>query len=240
MLVAAVVCPHPPLLVPELAAGAAGELDALRAACDTALEALADGRPDEVVVVGADPDGGSYAATAGASMHPYGVDMRVGGPDGQLPLALAVGAWLVDRAGRPWPVRYVGIEPDATTRTCLAVGRALAAGSGRTALLVMGDGSARLTPQSPGRHDERAEPFDLRVADALASGDVGTLSSLDAALASALMVEGRAAWQVLAGAAGSAIRPAPGIEARLLFADAPYGVGSFVVSWRPSEVGTRA
>ena len=36
-VVVAAVCPHPPLLVPSVAAGAAGELDTLREACDTAV-----------------------------------------------------------------------------------------------------------------------------------------------------------------------------------------------------------
>jgi hypothetical protein len=53
VLVAGAVCPHPPLLVPELAGGAAPELDALRAACDEAVRRLLAARPDLVVVVGA-------------------------------------------------------------------------------------------------------------------------------------------------------------------------------------------
>src|SRR5690606_23884604 len=52
MLVAAAVCPCPPLLVPEVAAGAAAELDTARAACRDALGVLAAARPDLLVVVG--------------------------------------------------------------------------------------------------------------------------------------------------------------------------------------------
>ena len=52
MLVAAAVCPCPPLLVPEVAAGAAPELDTARAACADALGVLAAARPDLLVVVG--------------------------------------------------------------------------------------------------------------------------------------------------------------------------------------------
>jgi len=40
MLVAAAVCPCPPLLVPAVAAGAAPELDAARKACADALGVL--------------------------------------------------------------------------------------------------------------------------------------------------------------------------------------------------------
>ncbi|MHC5906030.1 hypothetical protein ACVNF4_19305 [Streptomyces sp. S6] len=52
MLVAAAVCPCPPLLVPEIAAGAAPELDAARAACTDALGVLAASRPDRLGVAG--------------------------------------------------------------------------------------------------------------------------------------------------------------------------------------------
>jgi len=232
VLVAAAVCPHPPLLVPQLAAGGAPDLDKVRAACDAAVAGLLAERPDEIVVVGADPEGGTYPATAGASMQPYGVDLRVGGPEGELPLALAIGAWLLDRADLSSPVSFAGIAPDAPMSRCRALGRALAAATDRVALLVMADGSARRTARSPGRHDERGEPFDASVTAALSSGDVAALVALDPTLASALMVEGRAAWQVLAGAAEPASGPTPVIDARVLFDRAPYGVGYVVATWR--------
>lgn len=60
MLVAAAVCPAPPLLVPEVAAGAAAELGDARTACSDALAVLAASRPDLLVVVGAAAEGGAY------------------------------------------------------------------------------------------------------------------------------------------------------------------------------------
>ena len=51
-LVAAAVCPHPPLIVPRLAAGAAPELDPLRTACADAVVALRTSGADRLVVVG--------------------------------------------------------------------------------------------------------------------------------------------------------------------------------------------
>src|SRR6185436_14561769 len=112
-----------------------------------------------------------------------------------------VGAWLVHRVDLSWPVRYVGVRPDAPSQVCLELGRTLAEESPRTALLVMGDGSARRTRQSPGRYEHRDESFDAEVAAALGAGDVVALAALDADLGAALMVAGRASWQVLAGAA---------------------------------------
>src|SRR5215469_16661147 len=56
VLVAAAVCPHPPLLVPEVMGAAGlrpgGEMDAVRSACDAAVTGLAAAEPDLVVVIG--------------------------------------------------------------------------------------------------------------------------------------------------------------------------------------------
>ncbi|KUM79029.1 class III extradiol dioxygenase subunit B-like domain-containing protein [Streptomyces griseorubiginosus] len=79
MLVAAAVCPCPPLLVPEVAAGAAPELDTARAACADALGVLAAARPDLLVVVGpAEQSGrGVHAEGSRGSFRGFGVDVDV-------------------------------------------------------------------------------------------------------------------------------------------------------------------
>lgn len=79
MLVAAAVCPCPPLLVPDVAAGAAPELDAARAACTDALGVLAAARPDLLVVVGPAEQSGRGAHPEGArgTFHGFGVDLDV-------------------------------------------------------------------------------------------------------------------------------------------------------------------
>lgn len=84
MLVAAAVCPAPPLLVPEVAAGAAAELDAARTACSDALAVLAASRPDLLVVVGpADDDHRGPYPRARGSFHGFGVAARVRLGEGQ-------------------------------------------------------------------------------------------------------------------------------------------------------------
>lgn len=91
MLVAAAVCPCPPLLVPQVAGGAAPELDGLRAACADAVGVLAASRPDRLVVVGPaePPGGGPFAAGAPGSFRPFGVDLDVhlGTPQPDAPAA---------------------------------------------------------------------------------------------------------------------------------------------------------
>ncbi|MEU5887539.1 class III extradiol dioxygenase subunit B-like domain-containing protein [Streptomyces sp. NPDC047461] len=236
MLVAAAVCPCPPLLVPEVAAGAAPELDAARTACTDALGVLAAARPDLLVVLGpAEPSGrGTHPEGAAGSFRGFGVelDVRLGADKGVasgrvLPPSLAVAAWLLERTG--WadaPIEGLGVGEPLAAERCIETGREIAARAERVALLVMGDASACRTLKSPGYLDERAAPFDAEVARALGAADVAALEALDAELAYELKVSGRAPWQVLAGAAEGAR-----LDGRLLYDDAPYGVGYLVATW---------
>ncbi|NEE08115.1 hypothetical protein G3M58_16825 [Streptomyces sp. SID7499] len=236
MLVAAAVCPCPPLLVPEVAAGAAPELDAARAACTDALGVLAAARPGRLVVVGPMDGAGPemYPEGTAGSFRGFGVDLdvRLGAAEGtgteqRLPYALAVAAWLLERTG--WadaPVEGLGVGESAPPGQCARTGREIAARDERVALLVMGDASACRTLKAPGYLDDRAAPFDAEVARALGAADVAALTTLDTGLAHELKVSGRAPWQVLAGAADGA-----DLGGSLLYEDAPYGVGYVVAAW---------
>ncbi|MFD7502815.1 class III extradiol dioxygenase subunit B-like domain-containing protein [Streptomyces sp. NPDC059850] len=238
MLIAAAVCPCPPLLVPEVAAGAAPELDGLRAACLDAVAALAAARPERLIVAGpAEQAGrGAHAQGATGSFRGFGVDVEVrlggaapggGAVGGPLPPSLAVGAWLLERAG--WdvsPVEGLGVGEPLEAERCIQVGRKLAASAERVALLVMGDGSACRTLKAPGYLDERAAAFDAELARALAAADTAALAALDEQLAYELKAAGRAPLQVLAGAAEGA-----GLKGELRYDEAPYGVGYFVARW---------
>ncbi|MFI1227278.1 MULTISPECIES: class III extradiol dioxygenase subunit B-like domain-containing protein [unclassified Streptomyces] len=238
MLVAAAVCPCPPLLVPEVAAGAAPELEAARDACLDAVGVLAASRPDLLVVVGPGDDrsAGPYPAGAHGTFRGVGVDLDVrlgdappdaAAPDRPLPQSLTVGAWLLGRAH--WagaPVEGLAVAEREAAEECAEAGRALARRAERVALLVMGDGSACRTLKAPGYLDERAAAFDVRATEALGSADLDALAALDATLAHELKVAGRAPWQLLGGAArGSRL------AGRLLYEDAPYGVGYTVAAW---------
>ncbi|MET7983921.1 class III extradiol dioxygenase subunit B-like domain-containing protein [Streptomyces sp. NPDC005281] len=254
MLVAAAVCPCPPLLVPEVAAGAAPELDAARAACMDALGVLAASRPDLLVVVGPAGESGRGPHPEGTrgSFSGFGVDLDVwlGCPDAdgvtsdrdgaegadgmspaspgrELPSSLAVAAWLLERTG--WsdaPVEGLGVGEGLEAERCVLAGEQLGGRAARVALLVMGDAGACRTLKAPGYLDERAADFDAEVARALGAADVAALKALDASLAYELKAAGRAPWQVLAGAAEGA-----GLGGALLYDDAPYGVGYLVAAW---------
>ncbi|MFE4669015.1 class III extradiol dioxygenase subunit B-like domain-containing protein [Streptomyces sp. NPDC056716] len=239
MLVAAAVCPCPPLLVPEVASGAAPELDAARAACVDALGVLAAARPDRLVVIGPveEAESGTYAEGSRGSFHGFGVDatVRLGrerpapaDPARPLPASLAVAAWLLERTG--WadaPIEGLAVAEPLAAERCIQIGREIVAAPGeRVALLVMGDASACRTLKAPGYLDERAQPYDAEVARALDAADGAALAALDPGLSRGLKASGRAPWQVLAGAAQDA-----GLSGDLLYDEAPYGVGYLVATW---------
>ena len=225
-VVAAAVCPHPPLLVPEVASGAAPDLDDLRAACLAAIDQLSTA--SSVLVVGAAAARAANPAAAGGSFGPYGAPgVRIGTGDPVLPLSLAVGGWLVEQTkAAQLPRAYLAVPVDATPAECRQLGQEIADGNDRIGLLVMGDGSARRSEHSPVHLHPRAEIFDTTVATALQHRDLDVLNALDPDLAAELQAAGRAPWQVLAGALAATT-----LTGDLTYHAAPYGVGYFVASF---------
>lgn len=208
MIRAAAVCPHPLLMFRELG-GIADPIADVRAACLAAVATVV-AEADEVVVVG-----GTDA---------YFSSPQVGREAD--PLSIRVGRRLLADAGAIPPGDDVVVSASAAVAAAAALGARLDEGPTRTALLVMGDLSARRARSGgPGTYDERAESFDASVVDALAAGDPVALGSLDVALADELQVAGRAALQVLSGLRSPA-------TAAVTHAAAPYGVGYVVALWR--------
>ncbi|MFE9242265.1 hypothetical protein [Nocardiopsis sp. NPDC006938] len=225
MLIAAAVCPHPPVLFPEIAQGAAPDLDGLRAACDRAVARLGDARAERLVVVGRGPAERRFGPDAGGDLADFGLALGVGPAPAVLDVAATTGRWLAERVGLT-PDGYLEVPADTAPERAAVLGAEIAGSAERVALLVTGDGSARRTEHSPGRVDDRAVPHDDAVAEALAAADHARLAALDPVLAGDLMVAGRAAWQVLAGAAAGS-----SLTGELLAYEAPYGVGYFVAAW---------
>ena len=173
------------------------------------------------------PAGLPVPAAPAAPAAPAGSAGPAGPADGRgkpgLPLALGIGALLLDEAGYAGPRLMRAVDELAPAADCLRLGRELAGAAPRVALLAVGDGSARRGPAAPGYLDERAVPFDDAVERAVRAGDMTALAGLDPDLARDLMATGRAAWQVLAGAFGGA-RPVADVR----YADDPFGVAYLV------------
>lgn len=225
-----VFCPQPPVLVPELAAGAAAELSVLREACLAAVGRL-DGH-GRLVVIGSGEPSRSHSPLARGSLAGYGLPLEVhlGAPGCggavELPLSLTIGAWLVGAALGPRS-GAVGFSVGADFAGNRAAVELLAlAEADDLALLVMGDGSARRTAAAPGHIDARAVPFDDTVIAALRNGDASALAALDPALGRELLAEGVPAWRAAGG-----LLDQGAYDAELLYADDPYGVGYFVAVW---------
>ncbi|MEO6471489.1 MAG: class III extradiol dioxygenase subunit B-like domain-containing protein [Aeromicrobium sp.] len=214
MIIAAAVCPHPPMLVPEVAQGAAPDLDSLRDACDTAVQKLIALEPDHIVVIGDGPKDRFWDHHAGGSLGQYGVDVHAGGETDELPLGLTIGAWLLNRNGWSGSRAYATGEVDP---------------KGRTALLVMADGSAKRTKEAPGYLDERAEAFDESIASALAAGDAHTLAAIDEQLAAELWAGG--AQPLIQLGRNAAKAKGASVAAQLRYNEAPFGVGYWVANW---------
>ena len=232
MLIAAAVCPHPPLLIPE-ATGSPGAADAelgrLRTACHQAVAALLAEHPDLIAVVGADPKTphtAEYPPASPGRLHEYGVPFTVG-HDGEpaLPLSLTIGKWLLANHPAP-PAVWWGIARDASPAECLQVGEKLALLAPRVALLALGDGPARRARGVPGAADPGADRYDDQVTAALAAADPGARAALEPGYDEELFVAGRAAWQVLAGAASRGP-----FAADLRYAAAPFEVSYYVATW---------
>ncbi|WP_405092982.1 hypothetical protein OG767_08980 [Micromonospora sp. NBC_01392] len=237
-LVAAAVCPHPPLLVPELAGAAAPELDDLRAAADAAVARLLAAGPDAILLVGGGPETVRFNAADSGSLRGFGLDRpvrlwKISCSGGEvLPLSLTIGAWLLNRSGTGLPRLARSVAHDAAPAECAAFGASLITDDDpRVALLVLGDGSACRGVTAPGYDDPRAPAYDDMVAAALAGADADALRGLDPVLSAELRVAGRAPWQTLAGAVGAAGGDWRG---ELSYHRAPYGVAYFVANWELS------
>jgi hypothetical protein len=230
-------CPHPPLLVPEVAAGAAGELDGLRAACRSAIISVCAG--SQPVLLGAGSLSRAHPPQARGTLAGFGVaghlvlGARTSEAPPELPLSLTVGAWLVREAlGPDSGARGFAVGPDFASSPGAGELRALA-GMSEIALIVLADGSARRSIRAPGYYDPRAAGFDAAVAGALREGDPAALGRLDATLGAALLAAGVPAWHAAADLLGGRR-----YRAHLAYDDAPYGVGYFVASWLPGADGS--
>lgn len=219
------LCPHPPLLLRELS-GAADAVPALRTACRAAVADLVAVSPAEVVVVGAGEPGGPVDAGGVVDVRRFGTTGPRAAPGTGLPQSLGVGRRLLDEAGWTGPTSLHAVGWDAGTPELAGLADELLARPG-TALLLLGDGSARRGEKAPGFLDDRAFGFDDAVADALAAGDPGPLRDLDVTLAAELMVGGRSVLRLL-GLLGDRARPT---HAALTHREDPYGVSYLVARW---------
>ncbi|MBP1158364.1 hypothetical protein ABIC28_001133 [Rhodococcus sp. PvR044] len=237
MFTAAALIPSPPLLIPELAGGAATETDELRLASKhvaARLGALAT----RWTAIGVGRTECEIPATAAGTFRGYGADVRVAlspaaaGLDPELPLAALMAGWLRAAAPAETVVDAIIVAEDTSPVYCAELGARLRdrleADPRPHGVLVVADGARTLTAKAPGSFDERAPEAQAELDRALDSGDAEYLAELDPVVCLDIGIEGRAAWQVLAGL----FRGAPS-ECRTYYRGAPFGVGYHVGMWLP-------
>ncbi len=236
MIVAVGFLPAAPILISELAAGAAYELDSLRESCTRVLGDVLTRPSEGVVMLAAGEFTGWLADDATGSMASFGVNVEgqfVGSPSDatqrasvqdRLAYGHVVGSWLLDRAGYRGVRRPMSVATGGGSRAADLLGNLGAP----QVLIVIGDGSARLSVKAPGYFDAGAQSFDQDVTHALASGDPSMLVKLDGVRAAKQMSSGFDAWQ----ATGRALQ-SQGTQRWQAQSDyeAPYGVGYFTASW---------
>ena len=232
VLISAAVCPHPPLLVTGIGPERDNELDQLRDACWSVIDALRSSQPDVLVVVGSGKTSAPEGPLAG-SFATYGVDRRVAFPGHEqvaaadMPLSLCVGAWLLERDGWPGPVVSAtvagGVDGWADSP---ALGLDIVHQADRVALLVMTDGSASRAAEAPRTFHPRAAEYDAAVCQAIRDGDPQQLLDLDGTLAAEVGSTGANVLRAMAGAASDEV-----FDAEVLYDSAPYGVGYLVGLW---------
>jgi hypothetical protein len=213
MIIAAAVCPDPPLLLRELN-GTHDSVEPLRESCLRAIDELVSSTPDTIIAIGADD----------------------GRPHGGLPLSLRIADRLLTDRWRG-PTEWHMVAPDALGHTCHTTGEALGCRTDRIGLLVMANGSACRDIKAPGYLDERAHHFDARIVHAIECGDWRVLRDVDTHLAEQLLVQGHAPLRVL----GSAMQRANSdrMRCQVHYLDDPFGVLYLVATWTvaPTYVG---
>ncbi|MFI5507026.1 hypothetical protein ACIA48_06120 [Mycobacterium sp. NPDC051804] len=227
MLSAIAIVPSAPVVVPELASGAAAELADLREAVFTA----AAGLPTRWIAVGVGRGDADVRPPLSGTFAGYGVDLSIkfsaDAPDApiELPLCALVTGWLRGQV-KPEATAEVRVhDGDHNVDVALDCGRRLRAEIDEAAdsvgVLIIADGANTLTQPAPGGYDPGSIPVQAALADALSAGNAAALAQLPETIV------GRVAYQVLAG-----LEPEPR-SAKELYRGAPYGVGYFVGVWLP-------
>jgi hypothetical protein len=226
VLSAIAIVPSAPVLVPELASGAAAELADLR---NVVLGAAAE-LPDRWVAIGVGSVDALIGSDAIGTFAGYGVDVPVAlapggaGVPSDLPLCALIAGWVRGRANPSARAQVRVYADDHGVDAALGFGRMLRAELDEAAdpvgVLIVADGANTLSPTAPGGYDPDSVPVQAALDDALGGGDAAALAGLPSG------VLGRVAYQVLAGLG----EPATAFES---YRGAPYGVGYFAGVWTP-------
>lgn len=238
-----VTVPATALLVPEVATGAAHELADLREAALRAVgELVAD--VDRILVVAGTNEVDApqpVASNVVASWSRIGLDFEIpldgrlgdntdeSESDGrQIPIAVALGAWLLNACSDVTPREYLAVPVDPA-----AAPHHEAVSADRLGILVLADGSCTRGPKAPGAQVDGAIEHDQALQEALASVDTAWfLDPRRVDDAQRFKAQGLAAWAL---AARVISRQGGAWSGQVLATADPYGVFYVVSTWRPQS-----
>jgi len=250
----ACVCPHPPLLIPEVGGSHIARVEAT----DTAMRRLAAAVGERETVIALSPHAPVYrtAFTIKSAPELWGDFSAFGRPDARQEHANDLE--LVDaivEAGSAAGLEIIPVDDETIDHGVLVpmhylrarhvviisivpqygvhreLGRVIRTAvetTGRDALfLASGDMSHRLIPGAPAGYDERGPAFDLQVAALLAAADFDGLSELDPDLIGGA---GECGLRSLI-ALGGFLESDEHVRAEVLSYEGPFGVGYLVAAF---------
>jgi MEMO1 family protein len=250
----ACVCPHPPLLIPQVGGSQIARVEAT----DTAMRRLAAAAGERDTVIALSPHAPVYrdAFTIKSAPELWGDFSSFGRPDARQEYANDLG--LVEailQAGSQAGLEIAPVEDTTIDHGVLVpmhylrarhlviisivphyglhreLGRAIRTAvetTGRdTLFLASGDMSHRLIPGAPAGYDERGHAFDQQVASLLAAADFAGLSDLDPDLVSGA---GECGLRSLI-ALGGYLQEDMDVKAEVLSYEGPFGVGYLVAAF---------
>ncbi len=246
------ICPHPPLLIPEVGRGARGKIAATVAAMERLAEAV--GEPETIVVISPHADGFGDAHAVKTSPRLRGDFGRFRCPeasfsyDNDVPFAELLLALAGDNRKLSlvpddgdvldWgvlvplsflkPERIVTLSivgPYAEHRSLGQLVRRCAEELGReTLFLASGDLSHALLHGAPAPYDPRGKLFDDEVVDLLRIGDFAGLTRIEPVLLQGAAECGLRSFVALGGFLGDDAT----LDPEILSYEGPYGVGYLV------------
>ena len=235
--------PGTPLLIPDIASGAADELGDVRRAA-LGRVAWAAGDSGRIIVLAQDPSASATTRTHlpdRVSLAQLGLDAHVtvapqdrreatDSDDGEaISVSVLVAAYLASAAGviidelwsMPVDPTLVGVPPD------------IADGEG---IVLIADGSSTRTTKAPGSFVDGAPEFDDRLVESVASIDVDFLTDTQRAVdADRFGVQGLGAWAAAAHLTGDLAGEWVG---EVDLATDPYGVLYLVAGWTAAPTAT--
>ena len=172
--------PAAPALLPELA-GSTQPTAEVRSSVLDALGFVCDAHPDRIVVLVEADSTATYPADTALGLHRLG---GMGAPERPsppfLPIPLAIGRRLLDAAGWRGQTELRTVDRMAPASALLEIGQGLAATSVDTAVVLLGNASARSTDKAPGAWHAGAQAFNSAVARMLRHGDRAAMAAMTA------------------------------------------------------------